>query len=264
MSESYTNYEAGANSIRNVMPLPFRKTTRSVVVNVGSPADEAALLIKVYTNLGLFGPAYAEGASENLQKDITKLRASHSETPLQPLIAVRLSPEFGLSALVKNFNKRQEKFTDIWSSLWYRYQNDLSVLNRRSIGGRNDPADLAVVGMPLEADNSYGEAGLTLMNKTTRQQRRAIGRGLIANVVDWFALAEIARELGERPIDEKTFTRFAQMETVNVWDSGYVGRASSYNSHAWRYGLRAKEAARNTGVRRLLGQDIPQQPAEGL
>ncbi len=240
-------------NIRDIMAAAFRSTPQD---RIGSqdPADEARLLTTVYTELGLFNPAFAEQVPEILKPRIADLRAAHPGTELQPLVAVRLVPDFGLRALLANFNKRQTEETFVWPGLWPRYESDLPMLNRRSLDGNNDPADLAVVGMPLAADNTYGEAGLTLTDRTLEQQRRAIGRGMLANVVDWTVLAALGRERGERPIDSRTFTRFPQMQEYPVDGVDGVGAARSLGSQAalggsggGRYG--------SVGVRRLVGRD---------
>ena len=239
--------------IRDIMAPAFRNAPQDRI-DSQDPANEARLLTTVYTELGFFDPALAEQAPEILKPQIADLRAAHPGTELQPLVAVRLVSAFGLRALLANFDKRQAEDTYAWPGLWPRYENNLAMLNRRSLGGNNDPADLAVVGMPLAADKTYGEAGLTLTDRTLEQQRRAIGTGMLASVVDWTVLAALRRERGESPIDSETFTRFPQMQEYAVGGVDCVGDAYSDLSRALLCGSSGGRYG-DVGVRRLVGRD---------
>ena len=94
--------------------------------------------------------------------------------------------------------------------------------------------------------------------QTTDEQRQAIGRGMVGNVVDWFVLASIARERGEKPLDLKTITRFPQMDEIQVGGFDFVGCAYSRGSRAKLRGSDGKRYS-GVGVRRLVGQRIQSQ-----
>ena len=265
MSE-YTNYprlpHVGENELMRFTTPAYRSGEGSSAITYGTdPADEARLLTKVYTKLGVFDreSEVYEAMPEILERRIVDLRESHPGVDLQPLVAARFKQELGLRAVIENFDNGRSVKTYPLGGIWLQYEKDLEMLNRRSIKGVNDPADLEIVGMPLAADNKYGEAGLTLTNMEIEKQRRAIGRGMVANIMDWFALADISRECGKPPhdkvtLDELTFTRFPQMEIIKSADGiDYVGAAYSLGSLAGLFGLRGGRYDYG-GVRRLVGR----------
>lgn len=221
------------------------------------PADsrEHELLTKVYTDLGFIEPKHREAAEGRLKARIAAFREQH-RGDIQPLVAVPLVSGMGLRAVVGNFDKGQSTTTFVVGELWDQY--DLHNLNRRSVGGRNNPRPWSVVGMPLAADNAYGEPGLTLTEKTTREQRKALGASMVANAVDWLALASIRREMNQ-PLPDNwtadrvgTVTRFPQMDELPVGRGRLVGCARSLGSKARL--IRSNGARRDhVGVRRLVG-----------
>ncbi len=224
------------------------------------------LLAKVYTELGFFSPERIEEVEATLHSDLAAFREQHAGE-IQPLIAVPLAPQIGLRAIVSNFDQRQRKHTRIYGRLWDQYT--LDVINRRSVDGRNDPLPWSIIGMPLAAKNAFGEAGLTLTETIPERQRNEIGNGMVANAVDWIALAALNREQGYRLPDRETITCFPQMSVQRagvfhtsisgfIFDSWTIGSATSNKrSRARLHGLGNATCGPFIGVRRLVGEPLP-------
>ncbi len=267
----YQNYPAVPipSDLQDFSPAVFREPADAPLEPWGGvDSTEHELLAKVYTELGFFNPDKIEEVKTKLHGDLAAFREQHPGE-VQPLIAVPLAPDMGLRAVVSNFDQHQRRPTRVYARLWDQYTAD--VINRRSIDGRNDPRPWSIIGMPLVAKNASSGAGLTVTDKRRREQRYEIGNGMVANAVDWIALAALNRERGYPLPDGGTITCFPQMSVQRAgvfyttiagvrYSSWTIGSAySGKRSRARLHGHGSETYGPFIGVRRLVGEPLPEE-----
>lgn len=211
-----------------VPELKVDQSTEVQAVKVIDPKDQADLITKVYSELGLFAAELAEQAPELIIPDMETLASDHANKQLEPFVVVNLTAYFGLRGLISVFNRKQGRKSKTWafSSLWYQY--DLNNLNRRRTDGQNDQEPLpgTVRGHVLSAPESeHNEVGLQHTNKNTTEQRQATKGQTLLNITDYILIQAMRREKGQSQLDVPTFTKFPQLDKKLAVGYSCVGGA---------------------------------------
>lgn len=229
---------------------PSLQTARELpIVDTG---DRAQLITKVYADMGIFDPEQAEAAPELLRPELNALAKQHPDT--ESFVAINLTEEFGLRALMTAFDREQSSVTP---ATWYRDniwdQYDLTNLNRRSVDGDNEPVPNTVRGQVLTVDNNYNETGLVATNKNLAEQREAVASDTLLNATDYILLQAMRRENGEPLMDRQTWTRFVQMDQKTFGDVSSVGGALVYDTRLYLKDSGGIMFDNSGGVRRSVG-----------
>ncbi len=194
----------------------------AVPVSELSPSsDRAVLITKVYTDMGIFSPGFAEQAPE-------LLRTQPGIMAVDSFVVVNLTPEYNLGSLMTGYNKGQKRPTTPWAPLWNQYSHES--INRRTVPGQGQggikPTHGEVrVHIATAPENSYDESGLSGTAKDIAEQRALIGSRVVMNLTDYTLLQKLRQEEGREPLDIRTFTRFPQMDFRTVNGGSCVGGA---------------------------------------
>ncbi len=222
------------------------------------PKDQASLITKVYSNLGILSPAAAERAPEELTTEIEELYERNPARPLEPFLAINLGQVAHLRLLVEDFNQVYSgKRPSLFCSWKFWNQYDLKNINRRCPNGGK--VENSIRGHHLVVANNQHEPGLFVdesyrgpqIFESVREKRRT---DTLLNVVDWICIEAMRRESGLDSLDTDSATMFPQLDS-KLSETGYrsvVGTATSRFNSVNLVGAEDSYSS-NIGVRRSLG-----------
>lgn len=183
----------------------FLRAADTVAVN---HVDEADLIVTVCDKLVGLSDETKERLTEFLPADIALLR-SQQDTPflIEPFLAINLTEEFGIWALVGNFDQAyddKKKATNL-PTYWDKLKT--GTLNRRAL--TQSVGQLSLRGTEQIVSQS-GEDGLFLTDFRVHEQRDStvVDDRVIYNPTDWLFVESMRREAGLPSLDRHTYTGF--------------------------------------------------------
>lgn len=214
------------------------------------------LSVDTFESLGMVRDrgAAREQIGQSMQSLNDRLVAQPVEAATEPFLAVELSPQFSLNALVTAFDAKQAQATYFYEALWSQYSP--AELNTRYMGecvaatsgnGVSGMARAMLLGGDHEA-----EQGLYFTNKNLSEQVEAVGRQGVVNPADYIMLNAQRREAGEQLLDAQTYTRFIQLQRKSSGGFSWVPNAGSDGGQLWLYGS-GDFARPSVGVRLSVG-----------
>lgn len=215
------------------------ETPRASLFNLSERTD---LAVASFDSLGLVADkgAATEAIGQHMQTLHDSLVTNRPEVGVEPFMAIELSEQFGMDALVKAFDAKQTYPTHVFSELWGQYtpaelnsrqanSDEVAVSDNTGLSGQ-------ARAMLLGSTNDHNEAGLYFTGQNRDGQVKSVAEQELVNPPDYIVLNAQRREADEPLIDNRTtLTCFVQLTMKTSDGDSWTPRADSDGSRLCLY-----------------------------